>query len=144
MSALTFKTRVDPSLVCFNACVQCILQIYMWCITCWLLHGRVFLIYLLFQTLVGPKPTVYDRQAINLQVSQALSTNWILLHVHQLIYPKFYQSVVVHFLISSFSSEGVLTDLLLVMTSLVLVWIFYQHHVPKQITVKISCSRKAG
>ena len=34
MSALGFKARVDPSLVCFLACMQWTPQIHLWCNTC--------------------------------------------------------------------------------------------------------------
>ena len=34
MSALGFKARVDPSLVCFHACAQQMPQIHIWCHTC--------------------------------------------------------------------------------------------------------------
>ena len=39
-SALDFKARVDPLLVCFITCVQWIPQIQLWCDTCWSLGGR--------------------------------------------------------------------------------------------------------
>ena len=35
MSSLGFKARVDPSLVCFDTCVQFIPEIHLWCDTCW-------------------------------------------------------------------------------------------------------------
>ena len=40
MSPLGFKARVDPSLVCFVACVQWIPEIHLWCDTCWLYRGQ--------------------------------------------------------------------------------------------------------
>ena len=35
-----FKVKVDPSLACFLACVQCIPHIYLWCNTCCPLDGQ--------------------------------------------------------------------------------------------------------
>ena len=40
MSPLGFKARVDPSLVCFIACMQWIPDIHLWCDTCWPLGGQ--------------------------------------------------------------------------------------------------------
>ena len=40
ISAPYFKTRVDPSLTCFVACVQWIPRIYLWCDTCWPLGSQ--------------------------------------------------------------------------------------------------------
>ena len=40
MSALGFKTRVDPSLVCLLACTQWIPQIHFWWDNCWPLDGQ--------------------------------------------------------------------------------------------------------
>ena len=40
MSPLGFKARVDPSLVCFVACMQWIPEIHLWCHTCWLYRGQ--------------------------------------------------------------------------------------------------------
>ena len=40
MSPLGFKARVDPSLVCFVACMQWIPDIHLWCDTCWLYRGQ--------------------------------------------------------------------------------------------------------
>ena len=40
ISALHFKARVDPLLVCFLTCVQQIPQIHLWCNTYWLYTGQ--------------------------------------------------------------------------------------------------------
>ena len=39
-SALGFKVRVDASFACFVVCVHWILQIHLWCNTCWPLGGQ--------------------------------------------------------------------------------------------------------
>ena len=40
MSALGFKARMDPLLVCFLTCAQWIPQIHLWCDTCWPLDSQ--------------------------------------------------------------------------------------------------------
>ena len=57
-TALVFKARVAPSLMCSVACTQWIPQIHLWCSTRWPFKGSQasLLFHLLLQALVGLKP----------------------------------------------------------------------------------------